>query len=362
MLLKLLIFWRISLLLITYIGSVAFPLVPNKGVGAIDSFNDFDYWSSWAQWDGGHYLAIAEHGYKSAEDFAFFPIYPYLISLLEKLLGNYLLAGLLISNVLFFIFIFIFYSIVAKYYSDAIAKSATVSLLFFPTAFFATAFYSESLFMLLSVATFYYLWGKRYLLASIAVNLASITRTFGILLGISMIYSYMANNNFSLKRVDKKLIAVLSGFFTFALYLLLLKFHQGDPLRFMNVQSLWQRSFTDPISTVASYIVSIIRLENRPIIDYLDLGLTLFFTLVLITGRRKIPSSLWIFSFLVILLPAATGTLTSMPRYMLSALGAFIIIGDFLERNPNYKMGYWAISLLLQIFLAVRFINGYWAS
>lgn len=356
--LKLFIFWRLSLFFLTYLGALAFPLIANNGPGSAGPTKSFDYLASWAQWDGGYYLSIAEHGYKSIENYAFFPIYPFLVSALGKIVSSYLLAGLLISNILFLVFIFVFYSFVKRFFSEKTAKIAVITFLFFPAAFFGTAMYSESLFLLLSILTFYFLYKKNYFLSALFGSLSAITRVIGVFLGLSILYSVIVRR--SKKRI-KNLIWASFPFLAFFGYMLFLKLKTGDPFIFLNVQDLWQRNFIDPVSSLVASLFTLI-FNQKPVMDYIDFSLTILFLTILILGRKKIPSSLWIFSMLTVLFPVSTGTLSSMPRYLLSSLGTFIIIADFLKSKPKIMYAVWTLSLILQIFLAVRFINGYWAS
>lgn len=354
--LNLFLLWRLGLLIITYLGSLTFPLVANRGLGAVDTARHFDFWASWAQWDGGHYYDIAQSGYNQPEDFAFFPLYPILVKITSSAAGfDNLTVGLLISNLAALAFLYLLSNLTKLRFNQKIAATTTITFLLFPTTFFTVAFYSESVFLLIVAVAFLTLWQKKYLLASVAISLASLTRGVGVFLIISAVYS-------SLSRINSKILHLVPSVFGIALYMIYLAATTNDPLKFLNVQGLWQRTITDPVSTVVSYLWSLFTMQARPINDWLDLGFTLLFLMVLILGARKIPSSLWIFSMLAILIPASTGTLTSMPRYLLSSLGVFIIIGQFLEDKPRLKITFWTISLLLQIMFAVRFVNGYWVA
>lgn len=55
--------------------------------------------SLWQRWDSGWFLRIAEHGYSTdpVHSPAFFPLYPWLAGGLGRLIGDYALAGLVIS-------------------------------------------------------------------------------------------------------------------------------------------------------------------------------------------------------------------------------------------------------------------------
>lgn len=363
MILKLFLFWRIGLFLVTALGSILFPVAYNGGLGAPTLTKPFDYWLSWAQWDGGHLYNIAKRGYILDSDFAFFPLYPTAVKLLSELTPlNLLTAGLLISNLAFLTFLIIFYRYLKKRYSPKVALSSTITFLCFPTTFFAVAFYSEGPFLLLVVLAFYFLHEKRLLAASVFVSLAAVTRLVGITLIISILYNYLSSISFRLKNISSKILIPAVSMFGIAAYSIYLASFTNDPFKFASSQAIWQRQASDPVSTIVSYFWTIVTNPATPFDQYLDLATTLIMLVILALGIKKIPSSLWIFSILVILIPASSGTLTSMPRYVLSSLGAFIIIGIFLKDHPKLQFPLWSASLFLQAILAVRFINGYWVA
>lgn len=361
--LKLFAFWRLSLFVLTYLGSSIFPLNANQGLGAVGPYQKFDYWQSWAQWDGGHFYAIAQEGYQLDTDYAFFPLYPKLVAIVEKLpFINLLAAGLFVSNISFLASLFIFYKFTEEKYSSKAAFNSLVTLLFFPMTFFAVAFYSEGTFLFLTATAFFFLQKKRFFLSAIFVSFASLTRFVGVALIISVFYNYFSSISYKLRNVSTKILVPFTGIAGIFAYATLLFYRTNDPFKFITVQSLWQRSLNDPVSTIISYFWTFLTNASLPPDQYFDLGATLLFLSVLILGIKKISSSLWIFSVLVILIPASSGTLTSLPRYALGSLGAFIIVGSFLEDHPNLKLPLWAVALFLQVLFAVRFINGFWVA
>lgn len=130
----------------------------------------------------------------------------------------------------------------------------------------------------------------------------------------------------------------------------------------MSVQEYWERKVTLPTTTVGSYLIPMLSLSNRPMNDYFDLLVTIIFFVLLLTSVKKIPFSVWFFSFIVLLIPISSGTLSSMPRYVLSSIGTFIIIAMLLEKSKKLSIFIWLISLTLQTLLAVLFVNGYWVA
>lgn len=383
MIVKVFIFWRISLFALTYLGSIVFPKVANGGIGAVAPGKEFDFLSSWAQWDGGHFVNIAALGYFNPQEYAFFPLFPNLIRFVSIFtFGNLPLAGLLISNIAFLVFLAVFYKLVKNKFGARVANTAIFTFLTFPTAFFGVAVYTESVFLLFACLALYFLESKKWLYAAIFSSAACATRFVGVFLIIPFAWSCIrsiANSQLSLRgakrRSNLKKIAALtpftrddivriiamplslSGFLLYSLYLYL-KF--GDPFYFSTVQSVWHRSFVNPLITIASYVT--VNPFNKPFNDYLDIASTVGFLLILVFGFKKIPRAWWFFSLFTILVPASTGTLTSMPRYVLSAFPVFILMGIYLADRPVLKTIIWGVFLVLQISLAVLFVNGFWTA
>lgn len=359
MILKVFIFWRISLFALTYLGSIIFPKVANGGIGAIGPGKTFDFISSWAQWDGGHFINIARFGYFNPQEYAFFPLLPNLIRFVSIFtFGNLVLAGLIVTNVSFFAFLIIFHKLVKKKFGGQIANISIFTFLTFPTAFFGVAVYSESIFLLLACLTLYFLENKKLLAAAIASGLATATRLVGIFLVIPFITSLMSLRSAGWRRSNPLLLPLsVSGLFLYSLYLYL-KF--GDPFYFSTMESVWHRSYVNPLSTIYSYLT--INIFNKPFNDYLDIVSTIGFIVILALGFRKIPKAWWFYSLLVVLVPASSGTLTSMPRYVLSAFPVFILLGIYLKDRLILKTITWGIFLVVQVALAIMFVNGFWTA
>jgi hypothetical protein len=87
---------------------------------------------------------------------------------------------LLISNLSIIAALFFLYKLVLLNDQDGIAKKAVLVTMAFPTAFYFGTAYSESLFLLLVVASFYYARKKSWLIALILAGLSSVTRLIGL--------------------------------------------------------------------------------------------------------------------------------------------------------------------------------------
>lgn len=358
---KLFLFWRFGLFFLTYLGSLTFPLLANGGIGAIGPGKSFDFLASWAQWDGGHYYHIAQYGYFAPNEFAFFPLLPILIKLVSvPLLNNYLLAGLVVTNLCFLGFLIVFNKLVKNSFGKIVAFAATISYLLFPTSYLAVAIYSESLFLLLSALSIYSLEKKRFFQASIFAGLASATRVAGIFLVIPIAWYIYKNVKDNFKKNFYRLFYIPLSVLGFLAYSAYLYIRFRDPFYFSTVQLTWHRKFVNPYDTIYNYLTN--NPPGKPINDYLDVYLTLLFLTILIIGIKKLPLTWIIFGILVILLPASTATLTSMPRYILASFPVFILIGMYLADKRYLRLVVWGSFLFLQIILATMFVNGYWTA
>src|SRR5206468_10544201 len=109
----------------------------------------------------------------------FFPAYPLLLRALHALLflpaNDYwwLITAIALSNIALLVGLTYFRALLALDLNDEIAARAIIYLLIFPTTFFFSSVYSESLLFALSVVAFYYARKNRWLLACIFSALAT---------------------------------------------------------------------------------------------------------------------------------------------------------------------------------------------
>jgi Gpi18-like mannosyltransferase len=140
----------------------------------------------WANWDGQWFIRIASNGYHLVHSEAFFPLYPLIVRYVGYVTGNYVLAGTIVSWVAIALALWLLYRMVAARFDPAVAAWTVAFLSFFPTSFYLTSVYSESLFLLFSVAAFYFAERKHWALAGVAGMLSVLTRNTGLFLVIPL--------------------------------------------------------------------------------------------------------------------------------------------------------------------------------
>jgi len=372
------IIWRVFISLAAYIGSFlvlfkkSFPYV----LIAKRLSENVLLWP-WANFDGVHYLHIADEGYSGFEQ-AFFPLYPILIKYLGELIGNNLLAGLFISNACFLISLVILYKLVRLDFSAKTAKWTVFFLALFPTSFFFGAVYTESLFLMLVLLSF---WGARtgrWWLAGIAGMLAGATRFVGLILLPAILVEFVGLRvNFykgikvSCRKVDidkmKNLIWVLVVPLGLVCYMVYLAKATGDPLMFIHSQPAFGAERTGGeiilLPQVLWRYAKIIFTSSftwQYLISCFELFVSLVFLGLIIYSFFRLRLSYFIFSFLVFIAPTLTGTFSSMPRYVLAIFPCFIILA--LNKKRIFKIVWVVFSFLLLAILTVSFTSGFFVS
>jgi hypothetical protein len=153
---------------------------------------DIPVFGLFAKWDSFYYLDIATHGYGLKTDlWAFRPLYPIILWLIGSpftwYMGkweSFLIAGLIWNMLAFVLATIYLYKLTTLILSEEHAYHTILLLSLFPSSVFFTAIYTESTYLLLTVASFYYLEKGKIFRAVILAALAGFTRPEGFLIFI----------------------------------------------------------------------------------------------------------------------------------------------------------------------------------
>jgi Dolichyl-phosphate-mannose-protein mannosyltransferase len=198
---------RLALLLVGLLGEFyLLPLVhhlPRGGVSArmIQDIRLPDaLWLIWQREDSAWYLDIARNGYWSAaslhgpSNWVFYPLYPVLVRPVGFLLGGsgtaFDIAGVLVSNLAALIAVSYLYVLARRELGREVASLTVLMLALFPTSFYLSAVYSESVFLACCVACIYYTRTHRWWLAGFCGGLAALSHAQGILLVVPLAWEY----------------------------------------------------------------------------------------------------------------------------------------------------------------------------
>lgn len=323
----------------------------------------------WCRWDAKWYLSIVEGGYSAPSDLtkylsnvAFYPLYPYLIKGIAWLLPDvwvsrsvYLLIGLLISNLSFLAGGWLLYLLIEQVKKDdALAQRSLEFLFVFPTSFFFSCFYTESLFLLLSVAVVVAGLRRKWVIACGLAALATVTRPQGILIAVPLLWIYFAGCAWRFRQIRLDLVWVLLVPLSAALHFLGLYAVSGSYWAPVVAQKAWERG--------GGLWANLQGVFSTPTADVykMDVFLWVLFVLLLLLGFRKISAGgMHIYTLLMLLIPVATGTFFSASRFLVVVFPIFILLAEWL------KSGFWrwlilAVFFALQTLYFLGWVNYYW--
>jgi hypothetical protein len=364
-------FWRLVLPLVAlriglYFCTFLFQRMAFGGPpGFWDTFEHL-----WTQWDVKHYLAIAENGYVTtdplAENIAFFPLYPTLIAVVHGLPLRFIpwvFVGMLISNAASLVGLWYLHRLVQKRWDDATADRAVLYAATFPTAYFFLSAYTEGLFFLFVVGTFYYLEEEKWLEAALWAAFASATRVTGGLMAVCWLVQWLRAHHWKPSLKMWPLVIAPAGFFA---YIILNQVVWGEPLKFLEFQRTnWHHESAAPWTgfyvTFDQYLFNPVRnmrdwwYRDLPevvaaILGYVVAGLV-FWRIGVAEGIYCLGS--------VILWTSNNWWMSGM-RFCLVLFPMFMYAASRKWPKPVHQ-SLWAFGVLLQVVLACEFTHGDWA-
>lgn len=324
-----------------------------------------------ANFDGVHYLSISRNGYGTYQQ-AFFPLYPFLIKKITPIFGGKdLLAAFLFSNFCFLLALTFFFKLVCLDYPKEVAKNSLLFLIFFPTSFFFGSVYTESLFLLLILSSFYFARKGNFLISGLLGAFASATRIVGIFLFLALFFEWFEQNKTKKSSRIAKISNLIFLFFVpvgLLWYMYFLKVHYHDPLAFFHVQPFFgaQRS-GDKIILLYQVFWRYLKMifTTKKDILYFTVWQELFTAisfifLLIISYKNKIRLSYLVFSVCAFLSPTITGTFSSLPRYVLILFPCFILLGTI--KNKLLRNLLLLFFGVLFLFNASLFFRGFWVA
>jgi len=361
--------WRTALLLFAFSGINFIPLHEDYLGGGIEIYKNNPLLWGWANFDGVHYLNIAQGGYGLYQQ-AFFPLYPYLLRWLAPVFSkDYLLSGLAISHLALVLALYLLYKLIRLDFEEKIAKRGILYLLLFPTSFYFGSVYTESLFLALVLGSFYTARRKKWLIAGILGAFASATKFVGIFLFPALLIEWYQSRRESKNEDIKSFLPLLFIGFGLLFYMWYLKKTVGDPLYFIHVQpffgaertggkiillyQVFWRYFKMILTTKADVLYFAVWTELLASILFLALS---------VFAYLRLRFSYFVFMVLAYITPTLNGTLSSMPRYVLTLFPGFILLALLAEKYRWLKIIYPIIGGILLIISTILFTRGYFVA
>ena len=364
---------RVGLFLVGFLGVGLFPgLKPVSVAGwpahPLSDSGWHTVFTSWERFDGLWFLRIAAAGYRSGDgSAAFFPLYPLVVRAVSWVIGGHpFAAALLVSNASFLGALCVLYFLTASELSEGAARKTVLYLSVFPTSLFFFAPYSESLFLLLAVSSFWAARRDRWALAGILGALAAATRNVGLILVPALAIEAVHQRR---EKRRSLLVPLLWSGFVGSGTLLYLAFwwdRIGDWLAPVTRQVNWERVGMAPWSSLVEGTRMAFRYPGRYpgaywLVDWLIVVPVLVAAVyALFRFRPSYGVYLWAGLLIPLSFVFPDRPLMSMPRFVLPLFPAVWALAELAERRRIPHQAVVAVGAAGLAVLTVLFVNWYY--
>ncbi len=269
-------------------------------------------------WDGQWYLWIAAHGYSASPvhghlDYAFYPLWPVLLSLLPFPSIRWLEAVIL-ANLLFVAAAILVWRVLAEAFDRRTATGGTALLAFAPPSFVFSLIYSESLFVLLAAGSLLAI--RRAAPGSSAVGgfLVALARVTGVAVAAAGLVAVLRRG----PRARAGLAAAVGVGAAIGAWLAFNQWLTGDAIRFINVGATWVPGTSGPAAIARDF--------GGLGTDKLVRAAFIIIVLVASFALVRVDLELAAYALVCDAIGIGFGATWSIPRYVLVAFPAFGVI------------------------------------
>jgi hypothetical protein len=288
--------------------------------------------------DAGWYVGTAMRGYEhrpfdatAEHNWAFFPLYILLLRAASAITGGFMLTALLLSNIFFLPALILLHKTALAFGLDEEGADRTVFYLAaFPTSYFFSLAQTESLFLLLTVGSFYAASRERWWLAGAVGALATAARFSGIFLLPALAVLYWKRHGFRPRANVLSLLLVPLGLLSFMFYLYLIT---GNAFAFKDVLLAWGRTTGFFLRTLFDYVIHPRIISDSWNFRFLNFAASVMALAcgIILAKRRQWELSLY--TLLSIIAPLSSLLLQSHARYVLTIFPVFMVLAQW-GRHP----------------------------
>lgn len=340
-------------------------------------------------WDAAWYAGIAQSSYSydptapGGTNVAFAPLFPFLMKIVSVFLewitfgwnwgnetyGSLIAAGLLISNVSFFVALGLLIKLLTSRLGRSGAAMVALGLASLPVSFFFSAIYTEGLFLMLVLAAFAVArsdWKHKWLCAGMIGMLAALDKFAGLLLFPTLAVEYMTQIGWQWRKIraDSFWLGLMP--LGLVMYATFLWWRFGTPLALStSMEKGWNHKASFFLATYWESVVQLWRSvtgtvprENDPVLYYgdgsrlykaLDLAMPAILVIGGLVARARLTASEWVWLLLGIIYPLSTNITFSMARYMLPLWPGLIWLG--LPNRRSRRLG--ALCIVISLCLLI---------
>jgi hypothetical protein len=310
--------------------------------------------ASLTTWDGFYYLDIAQHGYSSTAvngpypNTVFFPLYPAVVRVVHDVTGiDWLLGAVLLSNAAF-VAAMVLFGWLSRDYAGGRSMTAVVLLSLAPGGTAFSMAYADSLFLLLTIASFVVAERGRSRSTAVVYVLVTLCRPVGLFLGPALALLLWRRGGW---RSVAWLVAGPVALLGFAGWQGLTL---GDSLAFVHGQQAWAQhgapATAVPDRAAPEAINGLARFASAIGLGVLGVGVGYIVAALLHGIRRR--DAYAVYSFATIGTAAVLGRLASLDRYFAPMLPVYWLIA---RASPPVRFGWAAVSAV--VLAALSYLN-----
>ena len=363
-----------------------------------------------SQWDAAHYLQIVAQGY-AGDNFAFFPVFPYVVKLTAGLLHLPPLAmALVLSNGAFLVALVLLMRLSRSCQGEATARTVVLLCCFNPMSIFFAIPYTESFYLLFTCQALIELLRPHLHAPRIALfgALSAATRPTGLVIAPAILVAFGRR-----RRLSAGLVVALLALGGLAAVAGINLHLSGDPLAFIHAQQAWNVRPGFNLSGLPSWskllsqvVLGLTNTKAAALVDLVHpilisatllLGVAAFglrqrqprtsFVLSLVAflaywllagmpglnlvvvvgalllaawGYRRLPLELWVFGAASLLLYLLKQNTISLERHIFSTAPLLMLYGAWFEHHPGWRRFLLGFGSLLLVLYALRFAQGLW--
>jgi hypothetical protein len=311
--------------------------------------------------DANWYLGIAENGYEhhafdadKAHNWAFFPLFPLLLRVASYVTREFVLTGVALSHFFFLLALFLMHRTCRLFgLTESDANRSIFYLAFFPVSYFFSLPLTESLFLMLTVSSFFFTKRERWWPAGVAGALASATRASGVLLlPVVFLMYWQARKTLRPFRADALApLLVPTGLLCYMVYL---RSITGNAFAFKDAMAAWGRKAGFFFTPLLDYLWQPSEIASHWNFRFLNFGAAacvLICGLVLLKRREFV---LALFTLSSVLLALSSALLQSQARYAMVVFPAYMVLARA-GRRERLDQSIRAIFLVLFALMTALF-------
>jgi hypothetical protein len=270
-----------------------------------------------------------------------------------------LLAGLVIANACYLVFLLVLWALFARDWGERVADAAVWIYLLFPSAFFLSAAYSESVLLAVTAGALLLARQRRWLWAGVLAAMSTLARPLGVVAIVPLLAEYIAWRRASPEAPARLASIVVPVAAAAAVYAVLAWSAFGNPLAVLDMQASVRGGIGPPWQPFVEMWRAGPRIHgfNNSLIDA---GLALAAIVSLPVLFATAPLGYACYALVVVLVPASQ-SLISFNRLLLPSFPHAALLARALERR-RVSAALYAVFALGQAVWMTAFATWHWVA